>query len=109
MELHKLYTRLIVLDKQALFDSKLADSEFGPFCTYLTGFKKTEIGIELVFDDEGDGVVLSKAIEILEPLVESNSNAIVFRNYNGSEYPLKRVYEDVPIFIMECDIRYEEE
>lgn len=110
MELHKLYSRMLKLEEHATFgaDCTLTDSEFGPFCQDLSRISQTESGIELVFGEDKE-VTLSQAIATLEPLVESIPDAIVYQCHEGVKYPLKRVYEDVPVFIMECDIRYEEE
>jgi hypothetical protein len=109
MEIYKLYQRMVVLKEQASFgaDWELADNEV-PFCWILSELRQCEDGIELVFSEDGE-ITISEAMKSLEPVVVLMPSAIVYMEYSGVKYPLKRIYENEPVFILECDIPYEDE
>lgn len=109
MELQTLYQRMVKLKEKASFgaDWELADNEV-PFCWVLSELVQYEDGIELVFCEDGK-ITLSEAMEALAPFLDSKPNAIVYVESEGVKYPLKRIYENEPVFVMECDIPYREE
>ena len=103
MELQKFYDKLVKLQSEALFDSELQDDEFGKSANGIQGFKSTENGIEVVLG-EAKGVLISKAIEALAGFVKLTPQAIVHSVHGEEILPLKYVYEDVPIFLVEFEL-----
>jgi hypothetical protein len=108
MELQKFYDRLVRLKSIASFDDVLQEDECGKTTSSVQRFEQTENGIEVVFG-KGDGLVLSKAIVALDDLVKLAPNAIVHTVYEKEILPLKYVYEDVPIFIVEFELPIDSE
>lgn len=109
MELQKLQARLITLQKEAIpgmEELELADDEFGPFCEFLSRFEQTQSGVEMVFDD-GKNMTISQAIDVLEPFVKSAPSSLVYRMYEGEVLPLKKVYEDIPVVVLECEFPHQ--
>ena len=108
MELQKFYDRLVKLQSNKSFDGVLQEDEWGKTTSSVKRFEQTENGIKVTFG-KGDGLVLSKAIEALTDFVELAPNAIVHTVYKKEILPLKYVYEDVPIFIVEFELPIDSE
>lgn len=105
MKLQAFYDRLVWLAGHATLgmdDMMITDFEFGPSCTNLSQIKASDDGVELVFKNGKTDIRVQEALEILEPLLEAIPTAMVVRMYKGVYVPITKVYEDVPVFIIEC-------
>lgn len=105
MKLQAFYDRLVWLADHATLgmdDMMLTDFEFGPSCTNLSQIKASDDGVELVFKNGKTDMRIQEALEILKPLLETIPTAMVVRMYKGVYVPITKVYEDVPVFIIEC-------
>jgi len=105
MDVKEFYQRLIKLKEQAipgLDNLEVTDCEFGPWCVWLAEIKATSDGIELVFRNDRGRVRIDEVIEIFEPLLETIPTAKVVRMYKGLYVPITNLYEDVPVFVVEC-------
>ncbi|MBJ7536997.1 hypothetical protein [Marinomonas transparens] len=103
MELQAFYDKLVKLQGVAIFDRELRDDEEGLPANSVQGFKSTENGIEAILGED-DGLVISKVIEALTDFVKLTPKAIVHSVYEEEVLPLKYVYEDFPIFIVEFEL-----
>jgi len=105
MKVKEFYERLIKLKEQAipgLDNLEMADFEVGPCCTSLSEIKVTNDGIELVFSNNKDEMKIDEVIEKFKPLQETIPSAKVVRKYKGFYVPITKMYEDVPVYVIEC-------
>lgn len=105
MNVKEFYQRLIKLKEQAipgLDNLEMTDAEFGPWCTGLSEINASSDGVELVFGGGKEKVRIDEVIERFKSLLETIPTAKVVRMYKGMYVPITKVYEDVPVFVIEC-------
>ena len=105
MKVKEFYESLIKLKKQAipgLDNLEMTDFEFGPSCSWLSKIDISNDGVELVFSDDKEQMKIDEVIEKFKPLLETIPSAKVVRMYEGFYVPITKLYEDVPVFVIEC-------